>query len=205
MKKLTLNPYLLNSITYPYVYRDNFFTEDELQAIEQYCASKGTDSAEVVSRSGVAINADNMRRSDVKMHGVDQENKWIFDKLIDCAETINNQYYGYDLLGFDYFQYTEYNGPGSEYGYHMDMIMGERVPPGMEIPRKLSFSLILSHPNDYVGGEFEFIVNGVDTITVPQPRGRLLAFPSYIIHRVSPLTDGHRKSLVFWAIGPKFK
>jgi PKHD-type hydroxylase len=202
---LTPAPRILNYVTYPYVYKDDFFTKDELDHIKDFCNSHGTEKAEVVSKFGKAINVESLRNSDIKMHGFNNENSWIFDKLFSVADTINKQYYGYDLTGFEYFQYTEYNNPGSEYGYHTDMIMGEHIPLGMELPRKLSFSLILSDPLEYEGGEFEFLINGIDRIIIPQIHGRVLAFPSYIIHRIAPLISGSRKSLVFWAVGPKFK
>ena len=40
---------------------------------------------------------------------------------------------------------------------------------------------------------------------VKQRKNRLIAFPSYMLHRVKPVVKGTRKSLVFWIIGPKFK
>jgi PKHD-type hydroxylase len=202
---LTSNPRILNYVTYPYVYKDDFFTKEELTRIKDFCNSQGTEKAEVVGKFGGPVNVESLRNSDIKMHGFNNENSWIFDKLFSVADAINNQYYGYDLTGFGYFQYTEYNNPGSEYGYHSDMIMGENIPPGMELPRKLSFSLILSDPTEYEGGAFEFLINGIDRIILPQNYGRVLAFPSYIIHRIAPLISGSRKSLVFWAVGPKFK
>ena len=36
-------------------------------------------------------------------------------------------------------------------------------------------------------------------------RGTLVAFPSYVMHRVTPVTSGTRKSLVAWVAGPKFR
>jgi PKHD-type hydroxylase len=76
----------------------------------------------------------------------------------------------------------------------------------LKTPRKLSFSLIMSDNAEYQGGEFEIINNDVKTpIIVPQQKGRVIAFPSYITHRVTPLISGVRKSIVVWALGPKFK
>jgi PKHD-type hydroxylase len=74
----------------------------------------------------------------------------------------------------------------------------------MEVPRKLSFSLILSDSSEYEGGDFE-ILHGSFPDKLEQKRGRILAFPSYIVHRVTPIISGSRRSIVFWALGPKFK
>ena len=37
------------------------------------------------------------------------------------------------------------------------------------------------------------------------PKGSIVIFPSYIWHRVSPVTKGTRLSLVQWNLGPGFK
>jgi PKHD-type hydroxylase len=41
--------------------------------------------------------------------------------------------------------------------------------------------------------------------TAPRERGVVIAFPSYVLHRVTPITSGTRKSVVIWITGPKFK
>jgi PKHD-type hydroxylase len=84
------------------------------------------------------------------------------------------------------------------------MIFGDQVRPEQLLPRKLSFSLILSNPNEYIGGDFEILI-GKKSSPIIQTRGRVIAFPSFVMHRVTPLTSGVRKSIVFWALGPKFK
>jgi len=35
--------------------------------------------------------------------------------------------------------------------------------------------------------------------------GSVIAFPSYINHKVSPVTKGLRKSLVAWVSGPRWR
>jgi hypothetical protein len=39
----------------------------------------------------------------------------------------------------------------------------------------------------------------------PRERGTVIAFPSCVLHRVTPITAGTRKSLVVWITGPKFR
>ncbi len=36
-------------------------------------------------------------------------------------------------------------------------------------------------------------------------KGRMIFFPSFLIHRVAPVTQGIRRSLVIWVTGPKFR
>ena len=59
----------------------------------------------------------------------------------------------------------------------------------------------LSDGNDYEGGDFEFgITNteGTGLITGNRTKGCLLVFPSFLSHRVSPITKGKRYSIITW-------
>lgn len=68
--------------------------------------------------------------------------------------------------------------------------------------RKLSLSIQLSPPYDYSGGQLEF-----QNIDSPADRGigSLIAFPSFIQHRVTPVDSGVRSSLVVWVHGKPFR
>lgn len=192
-------------VTHPFMFLDGWLLESEIKKIEEYCIEHGVEESKVIDQEGNLIPDTSVRKSNTKMHHINDENKWIFQKLADGAGYINSNGYKYDLTGFDYFQYTEYEGEGSEYQYHIDMLLGPAVPDGMTMPRKLSFSLILSDPEEYEGGEFNFKWGSIDVVKADQPRGRLLAFPSWMMHQVAPLKSGKRRSLVFWALGPRFK
>jgi PKHD-type hydroxylase len=85
------------------------------------------------------------------------------------------------------------------------MHIGKDIPLDLLIPRKLSFSLVLSDSADYEGGALEFFTSSAGPSEAEQKRGRVIAFPSYMVHRVTPITKGVRKSIVFWVVGPKFK
>jgi PKHD-type hydroxylase len=200
---LSLRPQAAYNITYPYVYWDGWFSEDELKAIDAMCATQAVSTGTVVSDAKGVQNTE-IRKSNIAMHYPNQENQWFFDKMINLTDHINKNFYQMDLLGFDFFQYTEYESKGSKYDRHMDMIMGDKVPVELYCPRKLSMSLILSNPEEYTGGEFEFDTGGQPEYAL-QTRGRVLAFPSYVIHAVKPIKKGKRRSIVFWCLGPKFK
>ena len=64
--------------------------------------------------------------------------------------------------------------------------------------RKLSMTIVLN--DDYEGGEFEFFGNG----TIKEKMGTVIVFPSYMQHRVLPVTKGVRYSLVVWFCGEPF-
>ena len=80
--------------------------------------------------------------------------------------------------------------------------------------RKLSVTVSLSDPKDYKGGILEFDLKNQSsskkkktTIECKEiiPRGSIVVFPSFVWHRVKPVTKGTRYSLVMWNCGYPFK
>jgi PKHD-type hydroxylase len=47
--------------------------------------------------------------------------------------------------------------------------------------------------------------NTLAQIEIEQKKGRLIIFPSYLLHKVTPIKSGTRRSLVTWVNGPHFK
>ena len=69
--------------------------------------------------------------------------------------------------------------------------------------RKLSMSCLLTDPSEFEGGNLQ--VQTSDTpYDVKLEKGDIVIFPSYVLHRVSPVTKGVRHSLVAWANGSAF-
>jgi PKHD-type hydroxylase len=124
------------------------------------------------------------------------ETHWLFHKLaVLFAEA--NRHYGFELVGFvDALQYTVY-GAEQHFDWHLDLGMDQTSA------RKLSMSLQLTDPRDYAGGELELI--SVASGAESRQLGSATFFPSYLAHRVKPVTSGMRRSLVAWAYGPAFK
>jgi PKHD-type hydroxylase len=75
---------------------------------------------------------------------------------------------------------------------------------GREAPRKLSLTIQLTDALRYEGCELQFNV-GREILSTPKGRGVVVAFPSYMIHRVTPIISGVRKAIVVWVTGPEFK
>ena len=77
--------------------------------------------------------------------------------------------------------------------------------------RKLSVTCCLSDEKDYEGGELEFQFRNQDDPTLTRtcteilPRGSIVVFPSFVWHRVKPVTKGTRYSLVIWNLGYPFR
>ena len=123
---------------------------------------------------------------------------WIFERLTAVILQTNAQFFRFDLTGlYQGLQFTKYEAPSQHYTWHQDS------GPNCGI-RKLSLSLQLSDPDDYEGGELEFML-GADPGRFEKRRGLIGFFPSWTLHRVTPVTKGTRYSLVAWVSGPPFK
>jgi PKHD-type hydroxylase len=84
------------------------------------------------------------------------------------------------------------------YDWHVDSSQ-----PQNGIQRKLSISMLLSDPSEFEGGELQF--KGIEDRKILTKQGSIVVFPSFIEHRVTPVTKGVRYSAVTWVIGPSFK
>lgn len=194
------NPWQRSQITSPYVTWDGSFSDEELNQIISYCDSAGTEYG-VIFGSSTKEETETHRISNVKFHERNENTAWIFDKLNFVIQAANEQFYNFHLNGYSNFQYTTYDADG-RYDWHTDMSFGQKYGEDAE-PRKLSLTLLLN--DEFEGGQFQ-INNGKEEspIDVPMHKGRVVLFPSFMIHRVTPVTKGIRKSIVVWTLGPKF-
>lgn len=128
---------------------------------------------------------------------VDQINT-VYQKVQNLIFNLNNSHYKFSISMLEPLQYSQYDSDqGGHYDWHYDTMMRN---PGQNI-RKLSFSLGLN--NDYEGGELEFFSKKRD-IKYKLGLGDFVMFPSFIPHKVHPVTKGVRKTLVGWIHGPNF-
>ena len=135
----------------------------------------------------------------------------------------NRENFMYDIEGIDTneIQYTEYQ-KGEYYDWHVDDSIGrclfnDKVLSSQnnqgeniailagEYIRKLSFTIQLSDPEDYEGGELEFKVKDDEPFFAPNKKGTIIVFDSRTYHRVREVKSGVRRSLVGWVVGPRWK
>jgi len=122
------------------------------------------------------------------------ESDWLYKKIADYAVVANREMWNFDIWGFpDDLQYTTYFGDGGHYDWHVDL------GPTMS-NRKMSVVLQLSTPEEYEGGELQINI-GSEVMSVKKELGLLCFFPSFLLHRVTPVTSGVRQSLVTWLGG----
>jgi PKHD-type hydroxylase len=198
-----------------WAYWDGAFTDEELETIIKLGDSRPKKYA-VVGTEGKYV--EEIRRSLVNFMDdklLIEHAPFLLEKLTFICRKLNGSYFDFELSGFhEPFQYTTYDPSDAydndgkiisedkrivEYKWHLDKGPGEDRPP-----RKLSMVLGLLDSDEYEGGDFE-IKTGVESQLLPIKKGRVIAFPSWTLHRVTPVTKGIRKTVVIWVGGPKFK
>ena len=122
----------------------------------------------------------------------------LFNKVLDIVAQANDSVYKLDLLGItERLQLTRYSS-GDFQNWHMDL------GPARYSVRKLTFTVQLSDPGDYEGGELEALAY-YNPSGFPKTRGTVILFPTYVLHRVKQVMAGTRMSLVGWIGGPHFR
>jgi len=179
-------------------YWEGFLTDAELNLLmaqpewldmEEGSVGEGTVDAET-------------RTTKVSWIGTKPELMPIWDKLSKAVAEVNRRFFQFDLTGFyEPMQIGVYSANDKgHYNWHTDAASKDN-----NAPRKLSMALLLSDPSEFEGGEFQVKVGNDETRTLETKKGRAWFFPSYTLHRVTPVTKGTRRSLVIWVGGPPFK
>lgn len=198
MSLYNFSPCSSHSQNYGFVSWENAFSDEELELIKNYCDKLPVEKAFV----GGKINTvdEEIRRSKVSWVEYNSDIPFLYDRMAWVARQLNSQFYNFNLTGFvEHMQYTVYEEDSEgHYDWHIDM-QGE---PG-SCPRKFSLVLQLSDPSEYEGGELQ-ILTSRNSSTVLKQKGLIAGFPSWTLHRVTPVTKGIRKTLVVWIAGPQF-
>jgi hypothetical protein len=127
-----------------------------------------------------------------RCYGFDKnnKNKWLFDYLTKVIKKLNDKHWGFDIKELEYIGYVKYYGSDEgQIGWHMDVGRSSRSD---FTKNKISCVVQLSDPKDYKGGELQIF--GHDGINkIPKGKGYGVVFPSYFMHRVTPVTKGLRE------------
>lgn len=179
-------------------YWERFFSEDELKVIDNLLDWDQTKKALI--HDGELRLKESQRISDVAWLSKNEQTEFIYQRIGEVISEVNRQFFQFDLTGlYEMIQLGIYDAKqNGHYDWHIDC-----TPNG--VPRKLSFSMLLSDPSEFEGGELQIKTVSDIPETLAQARGRAWLFPSTFLHRVSPVTKGVRKSLVVWAGGPAFR
>jgi len=137
-----------------------------------------------------------IRKSVIAWIGLHDETEWLYAKVWQTFNAVN-RWFGFELLGLvDEVQFATY-AEGDRFDWHLD------TGGGQTSTRKISMSVQLSDESAYTGGDLEFCA--CSELEYRRRQGTIIVFPSFLGHRITPITSGVRRSLVAWAHGPVFK
>lgn len=177
-----------------YYYYNNTFNQAELNTL-------GTGLEKLSFQKAVTIGGggDEIRSSQIKWIPQHPQFEWLYFKMMNLALEANKNLWDFDLYHInDSIQYTEYYATeNGHYDWHQDC-----GPNNLSL-RKLSMVIQLN--DEYEGGELEIWQGGQNYQTLPKEKGFCVCFPSYMMHRVKPVTSGTRKSLVLWLGGGRYR
>jgi predicted 2-oxoglutarate/Fe(II)-dependent dioxygenase YbiX len=159
------------------------------------------EHASLVSEGKLAPGNTNaqIRRSQIVMLGDERRYDWLYERIWSAAQECNRLFFCVDIAGVEAnIQLGRYDSSDRGfYDWHTDFA-------GIRPLRKLSISIQLSPPDDYDGGDLE-LMYGSQPQKLDKARGAFIAFPSFLLHRVTPVTRGTRWSLVAWIVGTRWR
>lgn len=186
--------------TNSYAYWEDFLTEEEINKIlnlpEWNNLREGTIGLN---------NSINKEKRVTKLNWLLLNNNtlWIYEKMANVIAEVNNRFFNFDITGlYESIQLGLYS---SEEKGHYDWHVDGGYTDYINVPRKLSMALLLNDRSEFEGGEFHLRIESDAIENLELKKGRAWFFPSWALHRVTPVTKGARKSLVIWAGGPAFK
>jgi PKHD-type hydroxylase len=185
----------------PHKFCDDVIEYGNLQQ-EQIAVTGGFDVNNLKEED--LLNIQKKRKSDIAW----LSDKWIYRQVMPYVYDANkNAGWNLDLGEPEPFQFTKYK-LNQFYGWHSDTFP---KPYEDGTTRKLSVTCQLVDPSEFEGGELEFQPRSVeDPNVVIKPdktltKGSVVVFPSFMWHRVKPVTKGVRYSLVMWNRGSMFR
>jgi len=170
-----------------------FLSPEQCDAIKNACESPLWIQGEVNSGQ-IDKKLRNVKQQGLMMN----EEGWPHTRILELMKQANETRYKFNVSGFmnyDAPMIMEY-GKGCHYDWHIDV--GKSVPN-----RKLSFTIQLSKPEDYEGGDLEFLGTEINKEAFRQ-QGTCVIFPSFLAHKITKVKSGTRYAIVGWVHGPTY-
>jgi len=145
------------------------------------------------------------------------DDQWIYNELQPYVHLANKKAgWNFNWERSESCQFTKYK-LNQYYDWHCDSD-SKPYEKGNDkgMIRKLSMTCQLTDGSEYEGGELEFDFRQYDPHMRDEskhlqkakeilPKGSIIVFPSFVWHRVKPVTKGTRYSLVMWSTGYPYK
>lgn len=179
-----------------YWYKEGF-SKKELNKIYKEVSKLPFNEASTFANDGDK----SARSSSVKWIPQDENWKWLYDRLMQLAVNANESLWNFDLISApELIQYTEYYASeGGHYDWHQD------IGPNEGSLRKVSITVQLSDSDEYEGGDLQLWYGANSVVNSERGSGVVVVFPSYMMHRVSKVTKGTRRSFVLWVGGEHYR
>ena len=175
-----------------YTYK-NAYNKNECKNI--YNSIISSENSTLIDRPGQNKNVN------VKIFNTDKNILELLSGFFSTVKETNRENFGLEL-------FTDiptsgnlniYSGKTNSYGYHSHFAE-------LASMQDLKFTAILNISlNPYVGGEFDFFVGEDSHVEDLDEPGSILIFPSFLWHRVRPVTNGERLTVSYWFYGPNFR
>lgn len=210
----------------PAMVNNGAFNNDFLNQLIEEWKDKVETGKHLSNEDGVMTTNNKVRDSDVVFFSHPDLERTLLDLVLAANNMMG---YDWDITSYEAPQFTKYE-KNQHYYWHQDMGMGSRgrkfIPDHNQVPkghnamdyipipqligtvRKMSITLLLNDPKEYKGGEFQtqYCTKGkLITNTYKGKQGSVYIFPSWLEHRVKPVKQGTRYSIVMWFCGPPLK
>ncbi|MFC2966513.1 2OG-Fe(II) oxygenase [Acidimangrovimonas pyrenivorans] len=147
------------------------------------------------------VSDHNIRRAELAWLDERAGSDWVMERIIRLVSAVNRAAFGFDLSEFAESPQVARYGAEREghFGWHSDIGDGP-----VARKRKLTMVVQLSAADAYDGGVLELRPD-LAVRAAERWQGAAVLFPSFMLHRVTPVTRGERHSLTIWAHGPAFR
>jgi PKHD-type hydroxylase len=180
----------------PYFSEHSFFSENECDHINKIGYSQKLECQKTV------LNTVDLSVFNCKINSIlpSQETNYIYDRIRQLINEMNNKYWFFKIYEFaEPLKFIEYNETFRGFvNLHSDL--GNE---GIFKFRKLTVIVQLSDENSYEGGDL-ILQHYEKPCKMTRKRGSVIIFPSFLLHKVEPVTKGIRNSLVIFSYGPPF-
>jgi len=159
----------------------------------------GTEMTELQKQQEV-VNADHY-----VLHKDIDDYHWLFRHILATINNVNDKTWrkavprDFQSNLMEPLLFAGYNASFSgKYNWHTDV-----GATGWHTKRALSAVILLSEPEkDFKGGDFQVFFS-LNKFTVPQVKqGTMIIFPSHMLHRLKPVAEGFRMSIVVQIMSP---
>ncbi len=178
------------------VHKEDFLSLSQCQKLMRYTETgQPTESEHAGNYDDNLINKKVRDNKEVVIN-----NEKLNNKLKMVFELANHSIFKYNIQEMEKVKILRYEN-GGKYKWHTDTGAKETST------RKLTAVVQLSDETLYEGGDLEFGItddSGEKNYTAPRTRGSIIIFPSFLSHRVTPITKGRRYSLITWMNGDCF-